>query len=206
MYAIAFDLKIDDLKKAYGEPYNRAYDEIRQEMETLGFNWTQGSLYINSSNTDNLAQVYKAINKLSKINWFKDSVRDIRAFKVEDWSDFTSRSTATAAAKACCWTRNRRRKGATKALPTDRSNARSRCLRTSCGSRTADGVRALLRRACHPPGDPGADRSAAGQLQGAAGNPADAGNSGRQLREKAVFYVSFLSAQGKGGVPPENER
>ena len=35
MYAIAFDLKIDDLKKAYGEPYNRAYDEIRQEMETL---------------------------------------------------------------------------------------------------------------------------------------------------------------------------
>ncbi len=89
MYAIAFDLKIDDLKKAYGEPYNRAYDEIRQEMEALGFNWTQGSLYINSSNTDNLAQVYKAINKLSKINWFKDSVRDIRAFKVEDWSDFT---------------------------------------------------------------------------------------------------------------------
>ena len=54
MYAIAFDLKIDDLKKAYGEPYNRAYDEIRQEMEALGFNWTQGSLYINSSNTDNL--------------------------------------------------------------------------------------------------------------------------------------------------------
>ena len=89
MYAIAFDLKIDDLKKAYGEPYNRAYDEIRQEMEALGFNWTQGSLYINSSNTDNLAQVYKAINKLSKINWFKDSVRDIRAFEVEDWSDFT---------------------------------------------------------------------------------------------------------------------
>lgn len=89
MYAIAFDLKIDDLKKAYGEPYNRAYDEIRQEMETLGFYWTQGSLYINSSNTDNLAQVYKAINKLSKISWFKDSVRDIRAFKVEDWSDFT---------------------------------------------------------------------------------------------------------------------
>ncbi len=89
MYAIAFDLKIDDLKKAYGEPYNRAYDEIRQEMEALGFNWTQGSLYINSSNTDNLAQVYKAINKLSKISWFKDSVRDIRAFKVEDWSDFT---------------------------------------------------------------------------------------------------------------------
>ena len=89
MYAIAFDLKIDDLKKEYGDPYNRAYDEIRQELETLGFYWTQGSVYISNSEKDSLATVYKAINKLSKIDWFKNSVRDIRAFKVEDWSDFT---------------------------------------------------------------------------------------------------------------------
>ena len=89
MYAIAFDLKIDDLKKNYGEPYNKAYDEIRQELELLGFEWTQGSLYINSSPQNTLTTVYKAVNKLSKINWFKESVRDIRAFKVEDWSDFT---------------------------------------------------------------------------------------------------------------------
>ncbi len=89
MYAIAFDLKIDDLKKHYGEPYNGAYDEIRQELETLGFEWTQGSVYINSDNTNSLATVYKAINRLSQIGWFKQSVRDIRAFKVEDWSDFT---------------------------------------------------------------------------------------------------------------------
>lgn len=38
---------------------------------------------------ENLTHVYRAINRLSKINWFKESVRDIRAFKVEDWSDFT---------------------------------------------------------------------------------------------------------------------
>ncbi|MGN8540352.1 YafQ family addiction module toxin [Helicobacter pylori] len=36
-----------------------------------------------------LAQVYKAINKLSQIEWFKKSVRDTRAFKVEDFSGFT---------------------------------------------------------------------------------------------------------------------
>ena len=29
------------------------------------------------------------INKLSGISWFKEAVRDIRVFKVEDWSDFT---------------------------------------------------------------------------------------------------------------------
>lgn len=89
MYAIAFDLKVDDLKKHYGEPYNKAYDEIRQELERLGFEWTQGSVYMSKDNTNSLTTVYKAINMLSKIQWFKDSVRDIRAFKVEDWSDFT---------------------------------------------------------------------------------------------------------------------
>lgn len=89
MYAIAFDLKIDELKQKYGEPYNRAYDEIRTELESLGFEWTQGSVYINNSDKDSLTTVYKAINKLSRIEWFRGSVRDICAFKVEDWSDFT---------------------------------------------------------------------------------------------------------------------
>lgn len=89
MYAIAFDLKIDDLKREYEEPYNRAYDEIRQELESIGFEWTQGNMYINPSNENSLTTVYQAINRLSKIDWFKKSVRYIRAFKIEDWSDFT---------------------------------------------------------------------------------------------------------------------
>lgn len=89
MYAIAFELKSDDLKKTYGEPYNGAYDEIRQELESLGFKWTQGSVYINSDTNNSLTNVYKAINRLSHIGWFKQCVRDIRAFKIEEWSDFT---------------------------------------------------------------------------------------------------------------------
>ena len=89
MYAIAFDLKIDDLIKTYGEPYNRAYDEIKQELEALGFDWTQGGVYMSVAKENTLTTVYKAINRLSAIDWFKKSVRDIRAFKVEDWSDFT---------------------------------------------------------------------------------------------------------------------
>lgn len=89
MYAIAFDLKVEELKKHYGEPYNKAYDEVRQELENLGFEWTQGSVYMSKEKENTLSFVYKAINKLSNIDWFKKSVRDIRAFKVEDWSDFT---------------------------------------------------------------------------------------------------------------------
>ena len=37
MYAISFDLKVDTLKQEYGGPYNKAYDEVRQELEALGF-------------------------------------------------------------------------------------------------------------------------------------------------------------------------
>lgn len=31
----------------------------------------------------------KAIMDLSRIDWFKKSVRDIRGYRVEDWSNFT---------------------------------------------------------------------------------------------------------------------
>jgi len=89
MYAIAFDLIIDDLKKNYGEPYNGAYDEVRAELERLGFQRKQGSVYLSEDKEANLTTVYKAIDKLRKIDWFRKSVRDIRAFKIEDWSDFT---------------------------------------------------------------------------------------------------------------------
>ena len=89
MYAIAFDLEVAELKKEYGDPYNNAYFEIRKEMGDLGFDWTQGSVYLYQGD-GGLTAVYRAINTLSGIPWFKTSVRDIRAFKVEDWSDFTS--------------------------------------------------------------------------------------------------------------------
>lgn len=32
---------------------------------------------------------HSAMNALKAIPWFTQSVRDIRAFRVEDWSDFT---------------------------------------------------------------------------------------------------------------------
>ena len=36
-----------------------------------------------------MANLFAAIYALKKIAWLKASVRDIRAFKVENWSDFT---------------------------------------------------------------------------------------------------------------------
>jgi virulence-associated protein VapD len=87
MFAIAFDIVIIDLKKNYGEPYNNAYFEINKELRKYGFYNTQGSVYL-TENSD-MANLFKAISALKNIDWFRNSVRDIRTFRVEDWSDFT---------------------------------------------------------------------------------------------------------------------
>jgi virulence-associated protein VapD len=47
----------------------------------------QGSLYTNAS--EDLANLFAAIIALKALPWLPGSVRDIRAFRVEQWSDFT---------------------------------------------------------------------------------------------------------------------
>lgn len=54
---------------------------------SIPFYNTQGSVYL--TDKDDMANLFAAIYALRKITWFKSSVRDIRAFKVENWSDFT---------------------------------------------------------------------------------------------------------------------
>ena len=36
-----------------------------------------------------MVNLTRAVIKLKSVDWFRNSVRDIRAFKVEDWSNFT---------------------------------------------------------------------------------------------------------------------
>ena len=36
-----------------------------------------------------MVTLHRAIDALKKTVWFKKSVRDIRAFRVEDWSNYT---------------------------------------------------------------------------------------------------------------------
>src|SRR2546423_13368710 len=45
VYAIAFDMDIEQLRLHYGDPYNNAYVEIRRVLEGHGFQWQQGSVY-----------------------------------------------------------------------------------------------------------------------------------------------------------------
>lgn len=53
-----------------------------------GFRRVQGSLYVTEN--EDTANLFLAIQALRARAWFPKSVRDIRAFRIEQWSDFTS--------------------------------------------------------------------------------------------------------------------
>ena len=75
------DLKVMAVREKNGSIYIMARDE------RSGVDWVQGSTYLTRS--DDLSNMFAAIQALSRIDWFKKSVRDIRGYKVENWSNFT---------------------------------------------------------------------------------------------------------------------
>ncbi len=88
MFAIAFDLVVADTSKNHPKGVAQAYADIRSALTGFGFEWRQGSLY--TTDKDDLANLFAAIMALKALPWFPSSVRDIRAFKIEHWSDFTT--------------------------------------------------------------------------------------------------------------------
>lgn len=89
MFAIAFDLVVADLRQHHpSRQPTAAYGEIRQLLEGRGFHWVQGSVYLTPS--EDMAGLFQAIQALQNLTWFPLCVRDIRAFRVEQWSNFTS--------------------------------------------------------------------------------------------------------------------
>lgn len=87
MYAIAFDLVVADTEQHHQKGVSQAYAEIATTLAQYGFRRVQGSLYV--SDDENMAQLFVAIQSLKAQPWFPPSVRDIRAFRIEQWSDFT---------------------------------------------------------------------------------------------------------------------
>lgn len=87
MYAISFDLVVADTERHHPKGVSQAYAEIGSILSQYGFSRIQGSLYVN--NDENMAQLFTAIQSLKGLSWFSSSVRDIRAFRIEQWSDFT---------------------------------------------------------------------------------------------------------------------
>ena len=88
MYAIAFDLDINNLKIAYGDSYNNAYGEIRNCLEGHGFTNQQGSVYFGDPKRINAVTcVLAAVDLTRRLPWFAASVRDIRMLRIEELND-----------------------------------------------------------------------------------------------------------------------
>jgi len=87
VFAIAFDLDTKDTRRAHPKGLVQAYADIRVLLARYDFEWRQGSVY--TSDEEDLANLFDAMNALKALPWFPASVRDIRGFRVEQWSDFT---------------------------------------------------------------------------------------------------------------------
>ena len=87
VYAVAFDMDIEQLRANYGDPYNNAYLEIRRVLQRHGFSWQQGSVYFGGENVTAVTCVLAAIDLAQTLPWFAASVRDIRMLRIEELND-----------------------------------------------------------------------------------------------------------------------
>lgn len=89
MFAISFDLTVATIEQQHPKGVTQAYSDIRATLRTFRFDRIQGSVYICDS--EDLGNLFDALNALKALPWFPPAVRDIRAFRVDQWSDFTDR-------------------------------------------------------------------------------------------------------------------
>src|SRR5436309_3303323 len=87
VYAIAFDMDIEQLRANYGDPYNNAYLEIRRVLQRHGFVWQQGSVYFGGPEVTAVTCVLAAQDLARSLPWFAASVRDIRMLRIEELND-----------------------------------------------------------------------------------------------------------------------
>ncbi len=78
---------VADTEQHHPKGVSQAYADIGSILNEHGFRRVQGSLYVTEN--EDMANLFLAIQALRSRLWFPKSVRDIRAFRIEQWSDFT---------------------------------------------------------------------------------------------------------------------
>src|SRR5437763_17087738 len=87
VYALAFDVDIEQLRVHYGDPYNNAYLEIRRVLEGHQFQWQQGSVYFGGPAVTAASCMVAVIDLTQRLPWFAAAVRDIRMLRIEELND-----------------------------------------------------------------------------------------------------------------------
>lgn len=87
VYAITFDMDIDQLRAHYGDPYNGAYQEIRKVLEGHGFTGQQASVYFGNAAVTSATVSLAVVDLTTRLPWFAACVRDIRVLRIEEQND-----------------------------------------------------------------------------------------------------------------------
>jgi virulence-associated protein VapD len=88
MFAIAYDMTVADAQQHHPRGHRQAYSDIESTLRKFGFERVQRSVF--AANDDDLASLFDALIALRSLDWFGRSVKDVRAFRVERGSDFTT--------------------------------------------------------------------------------------------------------------------
>ena len=88
MFVIAFDLTTADVKANHPRSSRQAYLDIEKTLSKCGFERVQWSVF--AAKDEDLANLFAAIDALRALPWFGPSVKNLKAFRMEQGSDFTA--------------------------------------------------------------------------------------------------------------------
>lgn len=88
MFAISFEINAKKLEEDYVKEFSQVYIDINSTLNSYGFNKVHNNLYI--CEKDDLVNLYDVITELKELKLFSALVKDVKVFKAELWSDFTS--------------------------------------------------------------------------------------------------------------------
>ena len=87
MYALAFDLIVAEADKWHPKSSRQAYADIETTLGRFGFKRVQWSVY--AADREDLAKLIEAVLALKALPWFGASVKNFRAFRMEQGADLT---------------------------------------------------------------------------------------------------------------------
>jgi virulence-associated protein VapD len=88
MFAITCLLDPTATEAKHPQGADGALSEICRTLRSFEFERQPNGIY--TCDNEDLANLFVAMTALKALRWLPASVRDIRAFRVEQWSDFTS--------------------------------------------------------------------------------------------------------------------
>ena len=88
MYAIAFDLVVADTEEHHPRGVTQAYFRYRRDSQPARLSLGPGKPVCDGKRRH--GEPVSGHSSASFPDWFPKSVRDIRAFRIEQWSDFTT--------------------------------------------------------------------------------------------------------------------